>query len=126
MAPAQSYLEGVVLDPDEEPEPGIHVKAVRREPSVFSEAGTIFWSDRTGEDGSFSVFAEPGVTVLGIATDDCASAGFLGADGGIAYNRLDARTFRVGMESVTGIVIRLPAEPDELCDLFVERTQWWR
>ena len=105
---------------------GIQVKAVRREPSVFSEGGTIFWTDRTGEDGSFSVFAEPGVTMLGIATDDCVAAGFLGEDGGIAYNRLYAREFDVGMESVTGIVIRLPAEPDALCDLFVERTQWWR
>ncbi len=76
-----------------------------------------FWRWGTsGVDGTFEIRLLEGTTgmdVLGIYAD-CGQVGYYGPNG-FTTSRDDATEIEIGEGNVTGIAIRLPAEPDELC-----------
>ena len=101
----QPTIAGTVVGPDGEVMEGIGVVALQ------------FWRWGTsGADGTFEIRLLEGTTgmpVLGIYAD-CGQVGYYGPNG-FTTSREDATGIEIGEGNVTGIVIRLPAEPDELC-----------
>ena len=101
----QPTIAGTVVGPDGEVMEGIGVVAL---PS---------WRWGTSEaDGTFEIRLLEGTTgmpVLGIHAD-CGQVGYYGPNG-FTTSREDATEIEIGEGNVTGIAIRLPAEPDDLC-----------
>ena len=101
----QPTIAGTVVGPDGEVMEGIWVGALQ-----FRRWGM------SGADGTFEIRLLEGTTgmpVLGIYAD-CGPVGYYGPNG-FTTSREDATGIEIGEGNVTGIVIRLPAEPDELC-----------
>ena len=101
----QPTIAGTVVGPDGEVMEGIGVVAL-----PFWRWGT------SGVDGTFEIRlleGTTGIAVLGIHAD-CGQVGYYGPNG-FTTSREDATGIEIGEGNVTGIVIRLPAEPDELC-----------
>ena len=102
----QPTIAGAVVGPDGEVMEGIGVVALP------------FWRWGTnGADGTFEIRLLEGTTgmpVLGIYADCGQVVGYYGPNG-FTTSREDATGIEIGEGNVTGIVIRLPAEPDELC-----------
>ena len=101
----QPTIAGTVVGPDGEVMEGIGVVALPSSRWGTSEA-----------DGTFEIRLLEGTTgmpVLGIHAD-CGQVGYYGPNG-FTTSREDATEIEIGEGNVTGIVIRLPAEPDELC-----------
>ena len=101
----QPTIAGTVVGPDGEVMEGIGVVALP------------FWRWGGSEaDGTFEIRLLEGTTgmpVLGIHAD-CGQVGYYGPNG-FTTSREDATAIEIGEGNVTGIAIRLPAEPGELC-----------
>ena len=101
----QPTIAGTVVGPDGEVMEGIEVVALP------------FWRWGASEaDGTFEIRLLEGTTgmpVLGIHAD-CGQVGYYGPNG-FTTSREDATAIEIGEGNVTGIAIRLPAEPGELC-----------
>ena len=73
--------------------------------------------------------ADPGPTVLKLAIE-CdegkpLEVGFVDEAGGLTRDPDEARRYVVGLEGVSGIEIRLPRTPEELCALLQKHRQTW-
>ena len=107
LCPGQKKVTGIVLDPDGRPVEGIWLEA-------FDE-----WS-YVGRDGTFELSVPArwvGSSTLGIFAGEivpgCDLVGYYGPGG--VTTRLDDARLEIGGLGATGIEIRLPATPDELC-----------
>ncbi|MCY4393214.1 MAG: hypothetical protein OXE43_14390 [Chloroflexi bacterium] len=134
-APPEAYFTGVVLGPDGTPVTGsaaspldptafwsaLHVGPLRSVPGDMSSWGPEpSWVSHSGivrEDGTFRTLAYPSaLTVLEVTNPiACGAIAFVAEDGSLTRNPDAARRFTIELEGVSGIEIRLPAEPDALC-----------
>ena len=114
-APPTSWFSGMVVGPAGEPVQGVLVTAQRpvwrsiQFGPRFSSVGGY-----SQDDGSFRVYAEPGLAVLIIKTASCDIA-FLAEDGGVTRDPEKARRFVIELEGVSDIEVRLPKAPADLC-----------
>ena len=101
----QPRITGTVLGTNGEPVAGIELGAESPWRWVTS-----------GADGTFRIRLLEGTTGSSILLirASCGTVGFYGP-GGFTTRRDDATLIELGEGNVTGIEIRLPAEPDELC-----------
>ena len=109
----QSMVSGVVLGPDGEPVAGI---------SIQLAAGDWFMWANTGQDGVFKIRILHGLSGsatlnihAGVIVRGCRLVGHYGP-GGFTTRSEEATRVEVGVADVTGIEIRLPDSPDELCN----------
>ena len=109
----QSMVSGVMLGPDGEPVAGI---------SIQLAAGDWFMWANTGQDGVFEIRILHGLSGsatlnihAGVIVRGCRLVGHYGP-GGFTTRSEEATRVEVGDADVTGIEIRLPASPDELCN----------
>ena len=101
----QPIVAGTVFGPDGDGVAGVVIEA-----QPFSRRVT------SAADGTFEIRLFEGTAgnaVLAIH-GDCGRVGYYGPDG-FTTTRDDATGIEVGEDSVTGIGISLPADPDELC-----------
>ena len=111
LCSGQTMVSGAVLGPDGEPVAGIFIGL------------TAFWQwGLTGQDGTFEIRLLAGWSgsyLLEIYPDEavsgCGLVGFYGP-GGFTTLSEEATRIEVGDADVTGIEIRLPASPYELCN----------
>ena len=119
VAPPLSYYTGVVRGPDGDPLPGTLVGALRSVggdmDSYDDDGAPVVLNDRSADDGTFRVLANPGLAVLVIGTDACRDIAFLGEDGELTRDPDEARRFVIELEGVSGIEVRLPRAPSDLC-----------
>ena len=109
----QSMVSGAVLGPDGEPVPGIWIE--------FTAEAWWLWA-YAGQDGTFMIRLLEGwsgsailnIHVAGIVPG-CDLVGYYGP-GGFTTLSEEATRVEVGDGDVTGIEVRLPASPDELCN----------
>ena len=110
-APGVSTLQGVALGLDGEPVQGLRV-------SLVAES---FWNwGETGRDGTFEIRLPGGSSspsILSIHAGGAGDCGWLGYHGpdGITTPRAQATRVTIGDGNVTGILIRLPVDEDDLC-----------
>ena len=108
----QYMVSGAVLGPDGEPVAGIWIEL----------AAEAFWSwGVTGQDGTFEIRlldGWSGAPILNIHAGEVAGCDLVGyyGPGGFTSLSEEATRVEVGDADVTGIEIRLPASPDELCN----------
>ena len=109
----QSMVSGAVLGPDGETVAGIWIELT---------AEALWQWGVTGQDGTFKIRLLDGWSgsyLLSIYADEvvpgCGLVGFYGP-GGFTTLREEATRVEVGDADVTGIEIRLPASPDDLCN----------
>ena len=113
------WMEGIVLGPAGEPLQGVGVLANGR-------GGTYTnWLTETQSDGTFGLHAPDGPNRARIYVredDTWRQVGWYGEDG-FAADRSTATVIEVGATDVTGIEIRLPANPEDLQEVRVPRVQ---
>ena len=98
-------VQGVVLGPDDVPLSGIVVWAFLGE--------DVAGASRTDADGSFTLLASDGEMNIAFCTregEEVAFGGWHGGEDGLAPRREEATPLVVRGESVTGMVIKLPAD----------------
>ena len=112
LCSGQSMVSGAVLGSDGEPVAGIWIEL------------TAFWQwGVTGQDGTFKIRlldGWSGSAILRIHADEevvpgCGLVGFYGP-GGFTTLSEEATRVEVGDADLTGIEIKLPASPEELCN----------
>ncbi len=115
--PPWSYFSGVVVGPDGNPAQGVFIGAVRSLPGSLASA-TDSWVvpiGVSGDEGMFRTSAEPGLTVLIVGTEACGDVGFVSNEGGLTRDPGAARRYTIELEGVSGINVRLPRSPEDLC-----------
>lgn len=144
--PPPSYWSGVILGPDGDPVQDVPLRwapsvaagvegfqgvTVRARRSVVGDMDT--WTTapvtRAGwareESGTFRMPADPGLTVLTLAIEcdegQPLEVGFVDEAGELTRDPDEARRYVIGLEGVSGIEIRLPRTPEELCALLQEK-----
>ena len=115
--PLPSYYSGRVVGPDGNPVEGVVVQALRSVGGSMESIGSapFSWRDRSEEDGTFRMPAEPGLAVLVVGTDTCGEIAFLSEVGGLTRDPGEARRHVIDLEGVSGIEVRLPRAPTDLC-----------
>ncbi|MCY4653681.1 MAG: Ig-like domain-containing protein [Dehalococcoidia bacterium] len=106
----QSILTGMVLGPTGEPMEGIVIWF------WFESTG---YGGESGRDGRFEIKlleGWKGQSVLSIDVAGCGSVGYYNEEYGFTPRDEDASRVDVGDSDVTGIEIRLPVDPDDLCN----------
>ena len=108
----QSMVSGAVLGPDGEPVSGIWIE--------FAAKAFQAWG-QTGQDGAFEIRLLDGLSgspILSVHAGEVAGCDWVGfyGPGGFTTLSEEATRVEVGDADVTGIEIRLPASPDELCN----------
>ena len=105
MCDRQILISGSIVGPDGEPLEGI---------TIVSDPSYRWGASKS--DGSFVLRLLEGTTGLNIITlrAGCGLVGYYGPDG-FTTDRDDATGIEVGEGNVTGIEIRFPSAPDELC-----------
>ena len=107
LCPGQRKVTGIVLGPDGGPVEGIWLEAFP-ERSYVGRDGTFEFSVHEGSSGRSILSIHAGEIVPG-----CDLVGFYGPGG--FTTRFEDAWLEIGGLGVTGIEIRLPASPDELC-----------
>ena len=115
--PPWAFFSGVVSGPDGNPVRGVRVSAFRSLPGSLVSA-TDAWIVPVGvsqDDGTFRTIAEPGLTVLVVATEACGEVAFVDSEGGLTRDPDAAHQHVIELEGVSGIEVRLPRTPETLC-----------
>ena len=109
----KSTVSGAVLGPDGGPVAGTGIQLIVAE--AWAQRG------RAGQDGTFEIRLPHGLSgsaILRIYPGGVAGCGLVGfyGPGGFTTQSEEATRIEVGDADVTGIEIRLPATPEELCN----------
>ena len=144
--PPPSYWSGVILGPDGDPVQdvplrwapsvgagvegfqGVTVRALRSvvgDMDAWTTAPVVRAGWAREEGGTFRMPADPGLTVLKLDIEcdegQPLEVGFVDEAGGLTRDPDEARQYVIGLEGVSGIEVRLPRTPEELCVLLNEK-----
>ncbi len=139
--PPPSYYSGIILGPDGNPVQnvplprfpgtegfqGIFVGAhlsVGGEMDSWTTGPVVHAGWAREADGTFRMSAEPGLAVLVLSIDcdggNFLDVGFVDEAGSLTRDPDKARRFMIELEGVSGIEVRLPQTPEDLCVLGAE------